>query len=120
MEKKKRIISQENLEPKVLEMFLKKYPNGFTGFVQNITSPKGENLHVVPLETDDSIFLVKVKLAVKKTRDDDDDDDDFADDIPEAGDGIDGDKDEFGSGDDEEDNYGDGPAEEMGEDDDED
>lgn len=119
MEKKKRIISQENLEPKVLEMFQKKYPNGFIGFVQNITSPKGENLHVVPLETEDSIFLVKVKLVTKKTREDEDEED-FGDDIPEAGDGLDGDKDEFGSGDEEEDNYGDGPAEEQGEDDDED
>jgi hypothetical protein len=119
MEKKKRIISQENLEPKVLEMFLKKYPNGFTGFVQNITSPKGENLHVVPLETDDSIFLVKVKVVVKKTRDDEDEED-FGDDIPEAGDGLDGDKDEFGGGEEEEDGYDDEPADDAGEDDDED
>jgi hypothetical protein len=119
MEKKKRIISQENLDPKVLEMFQKKYPNGFTGFVQNITSPKGENLHVVPLETDDSIFLVKVKVVVKKTREDEDEED-FGDDIPEAGDGLDGDKDEFGAGDEEEDNYGDEPVDDAGEDDDED
>jgi hypothetical protein len=114
MEKKKRIISQENLDPKVLEMFQKKYPNGFTGFV-----PKGENLHVVPLETDDSIFLVKVKVVVKKTREDEDEED-FGDDIPEAGDGLDGDKDEFGAGDEEEDNYGDEPVDDAGEDDDED
>lgn len=116
MEKKKRIISQENLEPKILDMFQKKYPNGYTGFIQNITTPKGEMLHVVPLETEDSIFLVKVKVNVKKTRDDDDDDD-FTDEIPESGDGFDGDKDEFGN-DEEEGSYGDGPAEEMGEDDD--
>lgn len=118
MEKKKRIISQENLEPKILEMFQKKYPNGYTGFVQNILSPKGETLHVVPLETEDSIFLVKVKITLKKSREDDDDDD-FGDDIPESGDGLDGDKDEFGGNDDEEDNYGDKP-EEPGDDDDDD
>jgi len=116
MEKKKRIISQENLEPKILEMFQKKYPNGYTGFIQNITSPKGEMLHVVPLETEDSVFLVKVKVNLKKAREDEDEEE-FGDDIPETGDGFDGDKDEFNNNDEEEDNYGDGPAEEMGEDD---
>lgn len=114
-EKLKRIISHENLDPAILEMFNKKYPNGYNGFIQNIPSPKGEMMHVVPLETEDSIFLVKVKVqANKKGRGNDEEDDDFfGDDIPEAGDGFDGDKDEFGNNDDEDDNYGDGPAEES-------
>lgn len=119
MEKKKRIISLENLEPKVLELFSKKYPAGYAGFVQNITSPKGESLHVVPLETEDSMFLVKVKISGKKSREEDDDDF-VSDEVPEAGDGFDGDKDEFSGNDEEEDNYGDGPAEEADEEDDED
>ena len=120
MEKKKRIVSLENLEPKIIELFNKKYAGGYAGFVQNIPSPKGEMLHVVPLETPDSYFLVKVKINVKKVKEDEDEDFD-GDEIPEAGDGFDGDKDEFNNNDEEEDNYGDGPAEEDdGEDDDED
>lgn len=115
-EKQKKIISHENLDAKVLDMFNKKYPNGYAGFIQNIPSPKGEMLHVVSLETEDAIYLVKVKVQAKKTRDEDDDEF-FGDEIPEAGDGFDGDKDEFNGNDDEEDNYGDGPAEEMGEED---
>jgi hypothetical protein len=119
-EKLKRIISHENLDDKILDMFNKKYPNGYGGFIQNIPSPKGEMLHVVPLETEDSIYLVKVKVQAngKKGRDEDDDEF-FGDEIPEAGDGFDGDKDEFNANEDEEDNYGDGPAEEMGEEDEE-
>lgn len=117
-EKQKRIISHENLDPKILDLFNKKYPSGYGGFIQNIPSPKGEMMHVVPLETEDSIYLVKVKVQAKKNRNEDDDDEFFGDDIPEAGDGFDGDKDEFSGNDDEDDNYGDGPAEEMGEEDD--
>ena len=115
-EKQKRIISHENLDPKILELFNKKYPNGYQGFIQNIPSPKGEMLHVVSLETEDSIYLVKVKVQANKKNRDEDDDEFFGDEIPEAGDGFDGDKDEFGGNDDEEDNYGDGPAEETSED----
>ena len=120
-EKLKRIISHENLDAKILDMFNKKYPNGYAGFIQNIPSPKGEMLHVVPLETEDSIYLVKVKVQAggsnKKSREEDDDEF-FGDEIPEAGDGFDGDKDEFNANEEEEDNYGDGPAEDSGDDDD--
>ncbi len=117
MAKIRKITSLENLEPKILELFNKKYPAGYAGFVQNIPSPKGEMMHVVPLETDDCYYLVKVKINIKKSRDDDDDD--FGgEEIPEAGEGLDDDKNEFGGNDDEEDNYGDGPAEEYDDDDD--
>ena len=121
MEKKRRIISYENLEPKVQELLHKKFPAGFVGHVQKIQSPKGETLNVVQLETADSIFMVKVKLNMpKKAKSDDDDDEFFGDEVPEAGDGFDTDKEEFGAGDDEEDSYGDGPAEEYDDDDKED
>jgi len=118
MQKSRKMISFENLEPKLQEILKEKYPNGFTGHTQRIDTPK-ETVNVVHFETKDTIYMVKVKLHDKKRREDDDDEEDVPDlGIPEVA--LDGDKDEFGD-EEEEDNYGDEPVEEgEGDDDDDD
>lgn len=117
MQKARKMISFENLEPKLQEVLKEKYPNGFVGHTQRIETPK-ETVNVVQFETKDTIYMVKVKLQEKKRKDDDDDDDDV-DLIPDVVPGLDDDKDEFGD-DEEEDSYGDEPIDEGGDDDDED
>lgn len=118
--KLRKMISFENLDPKLQEVLKEKYPNGFLGHTTRIETPK-ETVNVVNLETKDTIYMVKVKLVDKKRKadDDDDDDNDGVDLIPDSGPGMDGDKDEFGD-DEEEDNYGDEPVEEGSDDDDDD
>ena len=118
MQKQRKMISFENLEPKLQEVLKEKYPNGFVGHTQRIETPK-ETVNVVQFETKDTIYMVKVKLTEKKRKDDDDDDDE-SEMIPEVVPGLDGDKDEFGQ-EEEDDSYGDEPVEEPSEgDDDED
>lgn len=118
MQKAKKMISFENLDKKLQQVLLEKYPNGFNGHTQRIDTPK-ETLNVVTLETKDTIYMVKIKLQDKKRREDDEEEEEVADlGIPEVA-GMDDDKDEFNDNE-EEDNYGDEPVEEGGDDDDED
>lgn len=122
MEKKKSIISYENLSPELQKALKKAYPNGFAGHVEKLPTPK-ETFNVVKLETSEAIYMVKIKLTDKKSKSMDDDDDEYfeGDDfsVPDAGGGFDGEKDDFDSDDDEEEEY-DQPDEDNGEDDDED
>jgi hypothetical protein len=58
---KKRIIkSLENLGEDLLDLLKKQYPTGYEGSITRITNAKKEPIFVFPLETDDSIYLVKV------------------------------------------------------------
>lgn len=58
---KKRIIkSLENLGEDLLDLLKKQYPTGYEGSITRITNAKKEPIFVFPLETEDSIYLVKV------------------------------------------------------------
>ncbi len=108
MEKAKKIISFENLPANLQAELKKKYPNGYAGHVQKLATPK-ETFNVVPLETADALYMVKVKYVEKNSKSMDDDDDEFFGDddfsVPDTGGGFDGEKDEFGSDDEEETEY---------------
>jgi hypothetical protein len=116
-QKKRRIISLENLEPAVKEALMKKYPSGFEPFIQKIQGLKGETLTIVPLETEDSIFMIKVKPEAQKVAGDDDDDEAEAVEIPESNENF-GEEDEFSGKDDDDDGgFKDEPVEEYDDDD---
>jgi hypothetical protein len=58
---KKRVIkSLDNLPEDLRELLRKQYPSGYEGNITRITNAKKEPIFVFPLETDDSIILVKV------------------------------------------------------------
>ncbi|MCW5910497.1 MAG: hypothetical protein KIT62_05455 [Cyclobacteriaceae bacterium] len=58
---KKRVIkSLENLGDDLRDLMKEQYPNGYEGSITRITNAKREPIFVFPLETDDSIYLVKV------------------------------------------------------------
>lgn len=58
---KNRIIkSLDNLSEDLKDLLRKQYPNGYEGNITRITNAKKEPIFVFPLETDDSIILVKV------------------------------------------------------------
>ncbi len=58
--KKKVIKSLENLGEDLRELLKDQYPNGYDGNITRIMNAKKEPIFVFPLETEDSIYLVKV------------------------------------------------------------
>ena len=58
---KKRVIkSLENLTEDLRGLLREQYPNGYESSITRITNAKKEPIFVFPLETDDSVYLVKV------------------------------------------------------------
>lgn len=58
---KKRVIkSLETLSDELRDLIKKQHPNGFESSISRIMNAKKEPIFVFPLETEDSIYLVKV------------------------------------------------------------
>lgn len=58
---KKRVIkSLENLSEDLRDLMHDQYPNGYEASITRITNAKKEPIFVFPLETEDSVYLVKV------------------------------------------------------------
>jgi len=58
---KKRVIkSLDNLNEDLRDLLKEQYPNGYEASITRITNAKREPIFVFPLETDDSVYLVKV------------------------------------------------------------
>ena len=83
---KKRVIkSLETLSEELKELIKKQHPNGFESSISRIMNAKKEPIFVFPLETDDSLYLVKVPATknssggydVDSGEQDDEDDDGF-------------------------------------------
>jgi len=61
---KKRVIkSFENLSEELRELLRRQYPNGYEASITRIKNAKNEPIFVFPLETEDSIFLVKIPVT---------------------------------------------------------
>jgi hypothetical protein len=58
---KKRVIkSLENISDDLRELMKRLYPNGYESAITRIKNAKNEPIFVFPLETDDSVYLIKV------------------------------------------------------------
>ena len=62
--KKKLIISYKNLDEDLRELFKDTYPDGYKDYLQKTIKPNGEPLFVVPLETDDTSYMVKFDVKI--------------------------------------------------------
>lgn len=61
---KKRVIkSLENLSEELKELVREQYPNGYETSITRIVNAKKEPIFVFPLETEDSIYLVKAPVT---------------------------------------------------------
>jgi hypothetical protein len=61
---KKRVIkSFENLNEELKELLRRQYPNGYEASITRIKNAKNEPIFVFPLETEDSIYLVKIPVT---------------------------------------------------------
>lgn len=61
--KKKLIISYKNLTEEVRELFKEAYPEGYKDYLQKTIKPNGEPIFVVPLETEDTSYMVKFDVV---------------------------------------------------------
>ncbi|HEV8512687.1 MAG TPA: hypothetical protein VGQ59_05405 [Cyclobacteriaceae bacterium] len=110
---KKRIIkSLENLSEDLRDLMRDQYPNGYEASITRITNAKNEPIFVFPLETDDSVYLVKVPatknsdggydVESSKRQEFDEAGEDGAEPFNSSGDDFDGGGDNFDGGDEEE------------------
>lgn len=63
MEKKRVIKSLENLDNDLKALLKKNYPDGFEGHLMRLQNAKNEPFFVVPLETNDTMYLVKIVVT---------------------------------------------------------
>lgn len=84
--KKNLIVSFKNLSEDLLLLFKEKYPEGYKDYLQRYDKPNGESIFVVPLETDDTVYMIKFEVKVDTTYDDDDLGKDFFDEEVEKAD----------------------------------
>lgn len=80
MNKKRVVVSYNNLTPELLELFKKKYPAGYQNYVIKVTKPNNDFFFAVTLDTEDTSYLVKVNVKIDtKIKDEDDEKDFFGD-----------------------------------------
>ena len=70
--KKKLIISFKNLSEELRELFKEAYPDGYKDYIQKTIKPNGEPIFVVPLETDDTSYMIKFDVTIDTGMVDDD------------------------------------------------
>lgn len=85
MEKKKLVISYNNLSPDILDLVKKKYPTGYLNHVIKVTKPNNDFFYAITLDTEDTSYLIKVNVKIDTKPKDDDDDKDFFSDSDDIG-----------------------------------
>jgi hypothetical protein len=82
MTKRRGIISYDKLTVEQKKQILRDYPDGYINHLTSIKTPNGETLDALIWETDEVIYLVKIKQpAIKQVKDDDVEEDDFEDEL---------------------------------------
>lgn len=100
--KKKRLVANfHNLTAEQQEAVKNLYPHGFTEFMTRIDKPNGDFFYVVPYETDDTSYLVKIDVKIDDSADEAVEDDFYGDDEIKGADDI---QDDGGSGGEDDDN----------------
>jgi len=88
MDNKKRIIVDfKKLTPEILGLLVEKYPDGYDeDHIVKFKNVKNETVEAIRVDTDETIYLVKIstKLEVTMENYDEDDYDDYDDDDPDA------------------------------------
>lgn len=62
--KKKSIISYKNLSDDLKELFKETYPDGHENFIQRTLKPDGTPIFIVPLEAEDTSYMVKFDVKI--------------------------------------------------------
>jgi len=64
MDKKKVIVSYNNLPPNVIEAIKIQYPDGYANYVKKIPKPNNDFFYAINVETEDTSYLVKVNVKI--------------------------------------------------------
>ena len=82
MTKRRGIISYDKLTVEQKKQILRDFPDGYINHLTTIKTPNGETLDALIWETDEVIYLVKIKQpAIKQVENDDVEEDDFEDEL---------------------------------------
>lgn len=84
--KKNLIVSYKNLSDELKELFKEKYPEGYKDYLQRFDKPNGDTIFVVPMETEDTVYMIKFDVKIDTTLTDDDVEKDFFDEAVEKAD----------------------------------
>ena len=82
MTKRRGIISYDKLTVEQKKQILRDFPDGYINHLTTIKTPNGETLDALIWETDEVIYLVKIKQpTIKQVKNDDVEEDDFEDEL---------------------------------------
>ena len=82
MTKRRGIISYDKLTVEQKKQILRDYPDGYINHLTTIKTPNGETFDSLIWETDEVIYLVKIKQpAIKQVKNDEVEKDDFEDEL---------------------------------------
>lgn len=62
--KKNLIVSYKNLSEELLVLFKEQYPEGYRDYLQRFEKPNGETIFVVPMETEDTVYMIKFDVKI--------------------------------------------------------
>lgn len=82
--KKHLVASFNNLAPELQDKIKELYPMGFADAMMRVDKPNGDFFYVVPFETEDVSYMVKIDVKVDDVSDEDDDKDYYDDDLKDA------------------------------------
>lgn len=77
--KKNLIVSYKNLSDKLKELFMEQYPDGYSDHLQRFEKPNGDVIFVVPMETEDTVYMIKFDVKIDTTYTDDENEKDYFD-----------------------------------------
>lgn len=70
--KKRHVVSYENMSAELASAFNEKYPAGFQDYLQDLVKypkPDGSSFYAVTIEIPDAIYLVKIKVRIDDAED---------------------------------------------------
>jgi hypothetical protein len=56
----------KSVDEALMALLVKEYPDGFDGETEFFTNAKGERVECVPLETEDTKYLIKLSASLEK------------------------------------------------------
>ncbi len=71
-EKKRAVVSYENMNEELIAAFSEKYPKGFSDYFPDLAKydkPDGSCFYAVTVETENAIYLVKIKVKTDEAED---------------------------------------------------
>jgi len=77
--KKNLIVSYKNLSEELRETFRDLYPEGYKDYLQRFEKPNGDTIFVVPMETEDTMYMVKFDVVIDSAYEEVDDGKDYFD-----------------------------------------